>query len=467
MFIRDVFFDLLSCWSFHLKEWGRKFLEQLEHNPKSGPLTEAELVQALHNQRLAVSCAKIDRDFDQISAFQRFVRLELEAGKGPKWTKDVEELAAVIEREAFVRMYAEIALQQIPPVRRHFDSVHHMLDAINYVVHTAPIYKNVSSISWQFPLSALMNFWMMTPAGKKLMRMPQFNSGMNAIMKAWCVYLDSPESRNVLNEGPTGWLNPEALEYNQVLEDYVIPDKDAPYWGWTSYNDFFHRMVRADKRPIDDPDSNRTINSPNDGVAWAVEHYVQRNDAFWLKSQAYSMANLLNNGPLVDSFVGGTVYQTYVNGGADWHGFSAPINGTIVGLELIEGYAWTESDEVGPDPMSGPYSQGWAAGVATRGLIYIDSHDAKLGIVCVVPIGLTEVSSLAFAPGLKEGSPVKKGDLLGNFSFGGSSFAVVFQPGAIKELLVMPPLIGRNAQQEDTLRANKKFAIANLEGDEH
>lgn len=434
-------------------------MNMITHHPKSGPMTDEQVVDAHHCSRLAVSCAKIDRDFDQISEFQRHVRGELDAGRGKPWRPEIRTMAEAIRREPFVRMYAEQGLQQIPPVRRHFDTVEQMLDAINYVTHIAPIFRDVNSISWQFPLSALMNFWMMTPGGRALMRMPVFNDAMNEVMRAWCDFLDSPESCYVLNEGQYGWLSPKALEYNQV-DQYIIPDRSAPHWGWTSYNDFFHRMIRPECRPVDAPDDNSVINSPNDGVAWAVEHFVRRDDAFWLKSQVYSMANLLNQSEFVDRFVGGTVYQTYVNGGADWHGFSAPINGKVVGVEIVRGYAWTESDAVGPDPMSGPYSQGWAAGVATRGLIYIDSGDPVLGVVCVVPIGLTEVSSLDCF--VKTGDMVKKGDTLGQFSFGGSSFAVVFQPGAIREILVKPPLSGRNAQPTDTLKANRRCAIANL-----
>ena len=153
--------------------------------------------------------------------------------------------------------------------------------------------------------------------------------------------------------------------------------------------------------------------------------------------------------------------RTYVNGGADWHRFSAPINGTVIGAELVPGYAWTESDVIKYDPMSGPYSQGWAAGVATRALIFIDSGIEKLGTVCVVPIGLTEVSSVELF--VKEGDTVCKGDQMGWFSFGGSSFAVVFQPGAIKEILVKPPKEGRNHQTERTLWTNRRCAIANID----
>jgi phosphatidylserine decarboxylase len=77
-----------------------------------------------------------------------------------------------------------------------------------------------------------------------------------------------------------------------------------------------------------------------------------------------------------------------------------------------------------------------------------------------VPIGLTEVSSLELF--VKAGDTVKKGDQMGWFSFGGSSFALVFQPGAVKKYLVLPPSHGRNKQPKDTLRTNQQFAVANV-----
>jgi phosphatidylserine decarboxylase len=63
---------------------------------------------------------------------------------------------------------------------------------------------------------------------------------------------------------------------------------------------------------------------------------------------------------------------------------------------------------------------------------------------------------------VKEGDTVKKGDQMGWFSFGGSSFAMVFEPGAINRFLVLPPKHGRNSQPVDTLRTNKQFAVANV-----
>ncbi len=420
-------------------------------------MPEAEL-RRKHQHRLLVHRGQLSGDFDEINRFQRYVLQQISGPDNPPMAPTVAALRQTIERNPFVRMYVEQMLVEIPKDRQHFTSIEMMLKAINFVVHMAPLFRDVQSISWQFPLSSLMNFWMMTPSGKAVLRMPQMNDHINAIMKAWCVYLDSPDSRYVLNETDEGWLCAKAYAYND-LDSYVIPDRSAPFWGYRSYNEFFHRDIKPGCRPVDGPGDPSVINSPNDGVAWAVQYDVKANDAFWLKSQRYSLADMLNYSPLTPRFVGGIVYQTYVNGGADWHRITSPIDGVVVDAEIVTGYAWTESDTTPPDPTSGTYSQGWAAGVATRGLIFIDSGVPSLGIVCVIPIGLTEVSSLDCF--VKKGDRVKKGDQLGWFSFGGSSFALVFQPGAIRKLLVLPPE-NRNHQPTDTLRANRCFAMANV-----
>jgi phosphatidylserine decarboxylase len=419
---------------------------------------EAEMLRA-HRGRLAVAASKVAKQFDEIDEYQKHVLSMITDGSLPDWNSEVTALGSSIEREPFIRMYCEQMLQQVPEKRRHFTTIEMMLKAINYVVHTAPIYRDVNSIAWQFPFSSLMNFWMMTPAGKALLRMPQINDHINRVMKSWCTFLNSPASLYVLNDGPEGWLNPAAIEYNKLDTDYLIPDRSAPHWGFTCYNEFFHRDILPGARPVAGPGDPSVVNSPNDGVCWALQEDVKAYDAFWLKSQRYSLMDMLDYSPFTERFIGGAVYQTFVNGGADWHRFTAPIDGTVVEARLVPGYAWTESDAVAVDPESGPYSQGWAAGVATRALIFIDSGLPKLGTVCVVPIGLTEVSSVELF--VKEGDTVKKGDQLGWFSFGGSSFALVFQPGAISRFLVKPPRTHRNDQPVDTLKANGQFAVAN------
>ena len=429
--------------------------EQASPHPND-PALKRLTAQELYEWRHGVLLRRFSKDKQQIREFQLFVREQIKIPRDVH--PEVQALARSIEADPFIRMYLSKMLEEIAPPFDVFKSIEELLQAINYVIGTAPVYKDPDSISWQFPLSALMNFWMGTPSGKVVIRMSTLNDHLNRILKAWCVFLDSAQSLYVMNDGPEGWLCEAAQRFNK-LDEYVVPDRSAPHWGWPSYNAFFHRDIKPEFRPVDAPDDQSIINSPNDGVCWALQRDVRRSDKFWLKSQSYSLYDMLHGSKYTERFVGGDVYQTFVNGGADWHRFTAPIAGEVVGAELVPGYAWTESDAVGYDPMSGPYSQGWASGVATRALIFIDSKQAPLGMVCIIPIGLTEVSSLELF--VKEGDQVKKGDQLGWFSFGGSSFAMVFQPNAIGEYLVNPPPPKkRNNQPRQTLWANKRFAIA-------
>jgi phosphatidylserine decarboxylase len=47
--------------------------------------------------------------------------------------------------------------------------------------------------------------------------------------------------------------------------------------------------------------------------------------------------------------------------------------------------------------------------------------------VALLPIGMSQVSSVNFESSVKVGSTVRKGDMLGYFLFGGSDFVMLFQ----------------------------------------
>jgi phosphatidylserine decarboxylase len=73
-----------------------------------------------------------------------------------------------------------------------------------------------------------------------------------------------------------------------------------------------------------------------------------------------------------------------------------------------------------------PSSTGWQS-LETRGLVILDTEE--FGLVALLPIGMSPVSSVNFDPALKEGVRVRKGERLGHFLFGGSDFIIVFQAG--------------------------------------
>ena len=87
------------------------------------------------------------------------------------------------------------------------------------------------------------------------------------------------------------------------------------------------------------------------------------------------------------------------------------------GKPLFQGFANAEGD--GPDTSGEGASQAYLTEVATRSFIYIQADNPKIGLICVMPVGMVEVSTCDIT--VKEGQHVKKGDELGMVS---SSFVL-------------------------------------------
>jgi len=51
----------------------------------------------------------------------------------------------------------------------------------------------------------------------------------------------------------------------------------------------------------------------------------------------------------------------------------------------------------------------------------------KYGLVALLPIAMSQISSVNFEKSVKVGNSVKKGDMLGYFLFGGSDIVMLFQ----------------------------------------
>jgi hypothetical protein len=73
------------------------------------------------------------------------------------------------------------------------------------------------------------------------------------------------------------------------------------------------------------------------------------------------------------------------------------------------------------------------AHVAARAIILIEADDPVIGLMAVVLIGMSEVSSCMIHSKLTPGYHVGKGEELGYFQYGGSTHCLVFRPGAIAE----------------------------------
>lgn len=347
----------------------------------------------------------------------------------------VQALANLLETDGIVRMYVTEMIEEVPPKNKKIRNTTELLEALNFIIQRAPEFGCEHSVA--FPMSALFTYMMFTPAGEAAFINVAFNAAIRDILKAWCDYLDSPASRNVLNTGEHGWLSPCAYEKND-LTVFIIPDKKDKYWGFKSYNDYFHREINLLYRPIQGGNNSKVIVSANDGTVYNIQRKVKKTDTFWIKSQPYSLTDMLDNSPYTDRFVGGDVFQAFLSG-ANYHRFRSPVSGTVREARIVDGLMFSELHSEGFDKDAGIKSQGFEAAVNTRGLVFIESDDAAIGMVCVIPIGITEISSVAFRkeiiPQAGKYAHVNKGEELGWFSYGGSTLCVVFQPGVIKKFI--------------------------------
>ncbi len=332
---------------------------------------------------------------------------------------------------------------------------------LNYTVERAPIFApDIPHTA--FPISGIFVYMMFTQAGWDIFRDKEFNNHLRIVLDAWCSYLDSPASLNVVTTGRNGWLSERSVIAN-TLDQFVTEAQkiaDPIHWGFKSFNGFFHRDIIKICRPIDGIGNDAVVVSANDGTVNRLARNVKKEANFMLKSQPYSLVNMLDNSIYTDRFVGGDVLQTFLSG-HDYHRWHAPISGTIKDMRKIPAFMFSELLSMGFDSSAGTLSQQYEANVNTRALIFIESPNPKIGMVCVIPIGITEISSIEFNDKIYIGKQVTKGDLLGRFSYGGSSLCTVFQPGAIKQFTVVDPEKGVNSNDGPYIRVNAQTAIAN------
>jgi phosphatidylserine decarboxylase len=136
-----------------------------------------------------------------------------------------------------------------------------------------------------FPINAILDFPMITPAGLSAFVAPKVNAMFKKVLKVWTEFLDSPDSRYALNDSPTGWLSKEAL--NKINIDDFIHDPKAPFFGFKSWNDFFIRQFKPGVRPV--AGAANTIASACEAAPFAISTQVKEHDTFWIKSQPYSL----------------------------------------------------------------------------------------------------------------------------------------------------------------------------------
>jgi phosphatidylserine decarboxylase len=252
-----------------------------------------------------------------------------------------------------------------------------------------------------------------------------FSSWLHNFVETWGAFLDTEESWN-------------QETYQEFYNDSSFGLQKGWYESssnWSTFNQFFSRYLSSlDARPIASPSDPMIVVSPADSVpqgTWAIDDNstIQVEDGLEVKLvRYYSIKDLLGeDSQYKDAFASGVLTHTFLNVN-DYHRYHFAVGGTIKEKKTI---VQNVALEVEWSPEQGKYvpidSTGWQF-TQTRGYVIVDTEE--YGLVALIPMGMAQVSSVNFEDDVVEGSTHEKGDMLGNFLFGGSDFVMLFQESA-------------------------------------
>lgn len=199
---------------------------------------------------------------------------------------------------------------------------------------------------------------------------------------------------------------------------------------WNSFNDWFSRKLKdADQRPISDADIVSPADSAPQGL-WEIDENSQIKTGVQLKSSIFHDVKQLigEDSEYEGCFANGTLTHTFLDVN-DYHRYHFPVGGKILELRKIEALdavgglvCWNENEKryvlYDDDP-------GWQS-IETRDCLIMDT---EYGLVAILPVAMSQVSSCNWEETLTVGATVEKGDPMGYFLFGGSDIVMIFQEG--------------------------------------
>lgn len=284
------------------------------------------------------------------------------------------------------------------------------------------------------PLYSVLLWTMHTPSGNKLFLDEGLNRHFKLVLNYYGTFLRSPESRVYLTEDPVnGWFSKDAVaslvdrDGHPVAFDKLFQcDASQPHYGFASWDAYFTRRFFPSQRPVADPEDNLLICNSCESAPMRIATGVKAVDTFWIKGQPYSLQHMLKDeADMVSYFTGGTVYQAFLSA-MNYHRWHSPVNGRISRIKHVDGSYYAHCPGLGMTDPTACESQPYMTEVATRALIFIECDDVTVGTVCFMAVGMGEVSTCEVTCAV--GDRVRKGEELGSFHLGGSSYCLLFGP---------------------------------------
>jgi phosphatidylserine decarboxylase len=218
-----------------------------------------------------------------------------------------------------------------------------------------------------------------------------------------------------------GWRMNSRASAQKVLPFIVRFNLDVDEFAksplvFRTFNEFFFRALKPGKRPIAPGDNVAVL--PADG-RHLVFPSVDAADGFYVKGERFSLAELLGDAALAESFAGGAMAISRL-APPDYHRFHFPCAGLPGGAKLINGCLYSVS----------PVALRRNVRYLVQNKRYITLLESPVfGTVAMVEVGATAVGSVAQTH--VPGRAVAKGEEKGLFKFGGSCVIMLFQAGRI------------------------------------
>lgn len=388
------------------------------------PIVSDQEVRSYHpaTQRLV---QMLEKDTQLKALLEKSIAQAAKINPDPQ-TNPAQNLKAYIEYVNWAEKAMPWAI--LPGVEKNHPSIYNRIDqSLNYFYFVN-----------DQPLSELQNQGLYIPS---VQYMEPYRSWLIDFVKSYGQFLSTEQS----------W-NDEYLAVAKTDDRFGLQtgEYESPS-NWKSFNDFFvRRLADPDKRPTASGGDDSVVVFPGDSVAqgvWSIgkdntlhsliKGPVGQPEFVQVKSKLFtSVGELMGPSRYREAFAGGTMTHTFLDV-YDYHRFHFPVTGTIKEVLKIEGdtavggfITWEPSSKSYVLNASIPGCQM----IETRALIVLDTE--KYGLVAVLPIGMSQISSVELEKSVKVGARVKKGDPLGCFLFGGSDIVMLFQKGVDFELTV-------------------------------
>jgi len=191
-------------------------------------------------------------------------------------------------------------------------------------------------------------------------------------------------------------LNIDMSEANKSIDEF------------SSFNDFFYRTLKPEARPIESD-----FISPGDGKLLAFENVADVHN-FFVKGRKFTLKEFLNSDELAKKYQNASLLILRLAPN-DYHRYHFPYDGTPTSSTKIKG----DYLSVSPYALAGNFTKVFCENKRE----YCILKTEEKGDILLAPVGATMVGSIyeSFIPN----KPLKKGDEMGYFAFGGSTIVML------------------------------------------